>query len=83
MEQQKMKIDRDSNIWLELVRFVIIGGYATILDMAVEGWVTSALAGKTSGAGPVGAFFWMFLFSVVLEFGLGFPERRQRGGENG
>ena len=65
MEQQKMKIDRDANIWLELVRFVIIGGYATILDLAVDGWVTSALAGKTSGAGPVGAFFWMFLFSVI------------------
>mgnify|MGYP006903478399 FL=1 len=61
----KKKIDRDSNVWLELLRFVIIGGYATVLDMAVEGWVTSAFSGKTAGANHIGAFFWMFLFSLV------------------
>lgn len=59
------KENRDKNIWLELIRFVIIGGYATILDMAVEGWVTSALAKTTSNAGHIGAFFWMFLISLV------------------
>lgn len=56
---------RDANIWLELIRFVIIGGYATLLDMAVEGWVTSMLSSKTASAGHVEAFFWMFLISVV------------------
>lgn len=56
---------RDTNIWLELIRFVIIGGYATLLDMAVEGWITSMLSTKTVGAGHVAAFFWMFLISIA------------------
>lgn len=56
---------RDTNLWLELIRFVIIGGYATILDMAVEGWITSLLSSHTSGAGHVAAFAWMFLISVI------------------
>ncbi len=59
------KKTRDTNIWLELIRFVIIGGYATLLDMAVEGWITSMLSPKTAGAGHVAAFFWMFLISVA------------------
>ncbi len=59
------KKTRDTNIWLELIRFVIIGGYATLLDMAVEGWVTSMLSSKTASAGHVAAFFWMFLISVA------------------
>lgn len=59
------KKTRDTNIWLELIRFVIIGGYATLLDMAVEGWITSMLSTKTAGAGHVAAFFWMFLISVA------------------
>ncbi len=59
------KKTRDTNIWLELIRFVIIGGYATLLDMAVEGWITSVLSTKTAGAGHVAAFFWMFLISVA------------------
>ncbi len=59
------KKTRDTNIWLELIRFVIIGGYATLLDMAVEGWITSLLSTKTAGAGHVAAFFWMFLISVA------------------
>jgi putative flippase GtrA len=58
------KKTRDSNIYMELLRFVIIGGYATLLDMAVEGWITSLLSAKTAGAGHVAAFFWMFLISV-------------------
>ena len=59
------KKTRDSNIWLELIRFVVIGGYATLLDMAVEGWITSAVSSKTVGAGHVAAFFWMFLISIA------------------
>ncbi len=59
------KKNRDSNIWLELLRFAIIGGYATLLDMAVEGWFTSAVSSRTVGAGHVAAFFWMFLISVA------------------
>lgn len=59
------KKTRDTNIWLELIRFVIIGGYATLLDMAVEGWITSMLSTRTAGAGHVAAFFWMFLISVA------------------
>ena len=56
---------RDTNIWLELIRFVIIGGYATLLDMVVEGWIIFMLSTKTAGAGHVAAFFWMFLISVA------------------
>ena len=59
------KKTRDTSILLELIRFVIIGGYATLLDMAVEGWITSMLSSKTAGAGHVAAFFWMFLISVA------------------
>ncbi len=59
------KKTRDSNIWLELLRFAIIGGYATILDMAVEGWFTSAVSSRTAGTGHVAAFFWMFLISLA------------------
>ncbi len=58
------KKTRDTSLWLELIRFVVIGGYATLLDMAVEGWVTSMFSSKTAGAGHVAAFFWMFLISL-------------------
>lgn len=57
--------DRDKSIFMELVRFVVIGVYGTLIDFAIEGWVTSMLADKTSGLGHVAAFFVMFLISIV------------------
>ena len=38
MEEGK-RINRDSSIFLELVRFVLIGGYATVIDYVVEVWL--------------------------------------------
>jgi len=41
MEEKNQKSFRDTSLILELVRFVVVGVYATLIDMAVEGWVTS------------------------------------------
>lgn len=58
------RFDRDKSILLELVRFGVIGVYATIIDMAAEGWLTSLVSSKTQGASSVAAFFAMFVISV-------------------
>lgn len=63
--KKKKSFNKDTNIILELLRFVVVGVYATIIDLAVEGWVTSLLANKTASAGNVAAFFWMFLISLI------------------
>ena len=59
------KIDTDKNIVMELLRFIIIGGYSTLIDFAIEGWVTSMLSKFTVGLGHVAAFFVMFAISIV------------------
>ena len=59
------RLDKDKSLFLEIVRFVVIGVYGTIIDFAIEGWMTSLLSNKTSGVGHVAAFFVMFLISVV------------------
>jgi len=59
-----MKIDKNS-LFAEIVRFVVIGVYGTLIDLAVEGWLTSVVSSKTSGASHVVAFFAMFAISVV------------------
>ena len=59
-----MKIDKNS-LFAEIVRFVVIGVYGTLIDLAVEGWLTSVVSSKTAGASHVVAFFALFAISVV------------------
>ena len=57
--------NRDSSLFWELVRFVVVGVYGTLIDLAIEGWVTSMVADKVAGASHIGAFFIMFAISIV------------------
>ena len=61
----KKTIDRDKSLLLEIVRFAVIGVYATLIDFAVEGWVTSSISNKTEGLGDIPAFFVMFAISLI------------------
>ena len=60
-----MKKDLSKSLFWELVRFVVIGVYGTLIDLAVEGWFTSLLSSRSASASHVGAFFIMFAISVV------------------
>ena len=62
---EKKALDKDKSILMELIRFVVIGVYGTLIDFAIEGWVTSMLAGATANMGRVAAFFVMFAISIV------------------
>ena len=57
--------DKDKSLFLELVRFVVIGVYGTLIDFAIEGWITSVASSKTAEMGHVAAFFVMFAISIV------------------
>ena len=57
--------NKDKSIVLELVRFVLIGAYGTLIDFAIEGWVTSLVHNQTANLNHIGAFFAMFAISVV------------------
>ena len=59
------KFDKNTNLLMEIARFVVVGVYATIIDFAVEGWVTSMVSGFTAGLGHIASFFMMFLISVI------------------
>ncbi len=59
------RIDRDKSLFMELVRFVVIGVYGTLIDFAIEGWFTSLAASWTKDANHIVAFFIMFAISVV------------------
>jgi putative flippase GtrA len=59
------KPNHDRSLFWELVRFVVVGVYATVIDFAVEGWATSMLSNYTEGLGHVAAFFAMFGISVI------------------
>ena len=55
----------DKNLLYEIVRFVIIGAYSTLIDFAIEGWITSMVAPRISGWSAIPSFFVIFLISVV------------------
>ena len=57
--------DRNKSIFWELVRFVIIGVYGTLIDIAIEGWITSMVSSWSANAGTIGAFFIMFAISII------------------
>ncbi|MDO5330025.1 MAG: hypothetical protein Q4F15_01155 [Bacillota bacterium] len=58
--------NRNSLLW-EIIRFVVIGVYATILDYVIEVWLTSLLQGWVSANAEnhIAAFFILFLISVL------------------
>ena len=59
------EFNRDTSILMELIRFVIIGLYGTLIDFAIEGWVTSMTSTKTAEMSPIPAFFVLFAISLV------------------
>lgn len=62
---EKKKFNKDTSILMELIRFVVIGVYGTLIDFAIEGWVTSIVSKQTANLNHVAAFFAMFAISVV------------------
>ena len=50
---------------LELLRFGIIGVYGTIIDMAVEGWLTSFASSFAAGKGSIISFLIIFAVTVI------------------
>ena len=51
---------------MEIVRFVVIGVYGTLIDLAVEGWMTSIFAGWSLGVtNHIAVFFIQFVISVI------------------
>ncbi|MBQ7250853.1 MAG: hypothetical protein IJS37_05870 [Bacilli bacterium] len=62
---EKKKFNKDTSILMELIRFVIIGVYGTLIDFAIEGWVTSMVNKQTENMGHLAAFFVMFAISIV------------------
>lgn len=57
--------DKDTGIMMELIRFVVIGLYGTLIDFAIEGWATSMVSKYTVDMGHVAAFFVMFAISIL------------------
>ena len=60
-----MKAFNKNSLFMEIVRFVVIGLYGTVIDIAIEGWLTSAISSKTVGIHPIASFFVMFAISVI------------------
>ena len=50
---------------MEIVRFAVIGIYGTIIDMAVEGWLTSFASNWAKGKGAIVAFLILFGVSLI------------------
>ena len=66
MEEIQRKSNRDTSILWELIRFAVIGVYGTLIDMAVEGWVTSMFAGlNTNVSNHVLVFLIQFVISLI------------------
>ena len=59
------KEKHNKSLFWELVRFVVVGIYGTLIDFAIEGWATSMISSKTEGIGHIPAFFVMFLISIL------------------
>ena len=57
--------NKNKDLLMELVRFVLIGVYGTLIDMAVEGWLTSFASKWADGKGAVIAFLIMFAVGLV------------------
>lgn len=63
---QNKKSSKDTSIVLELVRFLVIGIYGTIIDLAVQGWLTSVVSKKAAEVSSNAvAFFIIASISLV------------------
>ena len=56
---------KKKELLFEIIRFVVVGVYGTLIDMAVEGWLTSFASKWASGKGAIIAFLIIFLISLV------------------
>ena len=57
---------KNKDLLREVIRFVVIGVYGTLIDLAVEGWITSMFSGWSKGVtNHVAAFFVQFLIAVI------------------
>lgn len=61
------KESRQKSLLWEIVRFVVIGVYGTLIDYVCEVWLTSLLNGwiSANSSNHVAAFFILFLISVL------------------
>ena len=63
-ENNSLRLDRA--FWLELIRFLLVGVYGTLIDYVVEVWATSIFAswiGATENY--IAAFFIQFLIIII------------------
>ena len=57
---------RKKELFAEIIRFVVIGVYGTLIDLAVEGWMTSIFAGwKLGVTNHIAVFFIQFVISII------------------
>lgn len=61
------KSKADTSFWLELLRYLSVGVYGTLIDYVVEVWLTSLFHGWVSAneANAIAAFFIMFLIGFL------------------
>ena len=51
------KFNSDTSLIMEIIRFVVVGVYGTLIDFAVDGWFTSMVSSRVAGVGTIGAFY--------------------------
>lgn len=61
----KLSFLKDKGFWAELIRFLIVGVYGTLIDYVVEVWCTSIFSSWIAGAGIIVAFFVQFFISII------------------
>lgn len=61
------KSKADTSFWLELLRYLAVGVYGTLIDYVVEVWVTSLLHGWVSAnqSNHIAAFFITFVVGLI------------------
>lgn len=62
--EEKKTFNRDTSLLLEIVRFAIIGLYATLIDYIAEVWMTSLIGSAADNVGHLAAFFIQFAVSL-------------------
>lgn len=65
MGESKLKLDK--RFWTELLRFLVVGLYGTLIDFVCEVWITSMANGLISSVkeSAILAFLVQFLISVI------------------
>lgn len=63
---EKVALSKEDNVWLELLRFLAVGLYGTLIDYIVEVWCTSLFSSWISGnSSHFVAFIIQFLISLI------------------